>query len=153
MKSMIVKVSTGDPSWPLARQTPGSSGTWGDYRFVINKKIEKCDAWVVFGSLLKPEQTICPTNRMILITTEPETVKTYNNKFVNQFSLVSSCQSKIQHPNIVANHPPIPWMVGGKFSVETKTWSRTFTKNYDELRRMKSIKKNKLLSFITSNKK
>jgi hypothetical protein len=132
-----IKVTTQHPNWPLVRQAPNSSGIWEDYQFFINQDINECDYWIVCDGLLKEEKVLCPPNNTILITWEPPTIKTYSQKFIDQFATIVTCQKDIKHPNIIYSQQAHPWFVN---------------KTYDELKGIKEIKKNKLLSIVTSNK-
>lgn len=141
-----------DPDWPLLRQTPGSKGIWGNCQFFLNQDIDDCDFWVIYEGLFKPEKARCPKANIILITAEPPSVKNYHTKYLEQFGCVLTCHRNLPHPNIVLTQQALPWMVGGKFLKESKTWEKEFTKNYDELIAINEYKKDKLLSIILSKK-
>lgn len=147
-----IKLTTPFPEWPLVRQTPGSKGIWGDCQFFVNQDIEECDFWVVYEGLFKPEKTVCSPENTILITSEPPTVKKYLSKYVSQFATLITCHREIQHPNVIYMQQCLPWMVGGRFVKETKTWESNFSKDYDELIDLQDYKKDKLLSIILSKK-
>ncbi|MBD2655390.1 hypothetical protein H6G45_18255 [Synechocystis sp. FACHB-383] len=132
-----VKVTTQHPNWPLLRQTPNSSGIWKDYQFFINQDINECDYWIVCDGLLKEETVRCPYENTILVTWEPPTIKTYSQKFIDQFATVVTCQKDIKHPNIIYSQQAHPWFVN---------------KTYDELKKTREIQKAKLLSIVTSDK-
>lgn len=68
---ITVKLTTSSPEWPLFRQTPASSGIWGNCRFYLNEKVEECDFWVVYEGL-----------------SEPPHIKPYNQRFLKQFGMV-----------------------------------------------------------------
>ena len=148
-----IKITTNFSYWPLERQTPNWSGKWGNCEFYINKPIPKCDYWVVVGGLSNRESTKCQVDNTIFITTEPPIIKKYNNKFLQQFNKIVSCDRDINHSNIVFCQQALPWMVGGKYKKETKNWSKNFKKDYDELIKINNYKKNKLISIILSKKK
>lgn len=81
-----VKVSTSFPGWPLARQTPGASSVWGDYRFMIDQPIEECDWWVVYEGPLKVEHAHCPPENTVFISSEPPSLARYPRPFLEQFA-------------------------------------------------------------------
>lgn len=132
-----VKLTTQHPQWPLKRQTPGSSGIWGDFRFHINEDIESCDVWIVLEGLLTPESTICSPDSTVLITWEPPTFRTYPRNFLKQFAHVISCHRNLHHYSVNHSQQAHPWFVN---------------KSYDELLIQSPTIKSKLLSIISSNK-
>jgi len=147
-----IKVSTSSPNWPLIRQTPDHSGIWKNCKFYINEDMPECDYWVVYDNLQKKEKSICQKENTILITGEPVSVKSYNKKFIKQFNTVITSQTNLKHQNIINQQQSLPWMVGGKFIKETKSWGKNFSKDYNELKLTKTPKKNKLISIISSSK-
>ena len=58
------------PHWPLARQTPGQSGRFGDCQFHINCDVESCDYFVVLEDLITRQTTRCPPDNTLLVTFE-----------------------------------------------------------------------------------
>ena len=147
-----VKVSTSFPEWPLERQTPNRSRQWGNRQFYINEPIDACDYWVVYDGLRNEERARCPRENTIFITGEPPAVKKYNQKFLNQFAMIITCQREIAHPNVIYSQQALQWMVGGRYQKETHSWAAEFTKDYDELTSIKDYKKDKLISIILSKK-
>jgi hypothetical protein len=145
-----VKLTTSFPAWPLLRQTPGWRGEWDGYKFYVNDDaIVDCDYWVVYDGLLKPETAICPNDNIIFIASEPPDIKHYSSNFLNQFSLVISCDNTIHHPNNLIEQQSLPWMVGirqlhGKY--ETLLDFDTLDSSTN------NIVKQKLLSVICSTK-
>src|SRR3954454_668238 len=108
----IVKLTTPFPEWPLARQTPGGLGIWGDYKFQINVPVEQCDYWVVYEGLLREESSICRPECTLLITAEPPNVKTYRQTFVDQFGALRSAHRYLKHRHKTTSHAALPWHVG-----------------------------------------
>src|SRR5688572_23858911 len=126
-----VKITFPYPSWDLIRQTPNSSGEWGNYKFYINEDIEECDYWVVFNYLLhETESTICSPRNTIFLTGEATSIQSYDSNFMNQFEHVITCQRRIQHKNITYFHQGHPWHVGRKQSFHK---DQGFSKSYSEL--------------------
>jgi hypothetical protein len=111
----IIKVSNNYPNWPLLRQTPGSLGIWGGHQFLVNQNVEHCDAWVVLEGIDKPESTICPPEKVILLATEPPAIKNYHKKWLSQFSAVSSYQKNIVPGRLLKRNPTLPWWVGKSY--------------------------------------
>src|SRR5262245_15293756 len=93
-----VKLSTGPFPWPLFRQTPGRAGRWGDCVFHHNEPVEECDAWVVYGDVIRRlESTRCPRANTVFVTTEPLSVQRYPAAYLAQFAAVVSCHPDIPH--------------------------------------------------------
>ncbi len=152
----IIKVSQGHLTWPFLRQTPGSSGKWGNYAFVFNQDIKECDAWVVIGDILDyKETTMCPSNRTLLINEEPPTMRGYPEKYLSQFAIVATCGgSNFRHPGVKEVFPLQAWYIGvkqGELHVPHKNDAIRFT--YDDLKVLEPPPKSKLLSVIYSDKK
>lgn len=144
-----VKLTTSFLDWPLPRQTPNSSARWGNCQFFINNDIEECDYWVVYDHLPVTEETVCPPDNVVLMTSEPPSVKRYDRSFLSQFAVVLTCDPDVAHPNMIRSHPASPWHVGRK---TLANGTSSFSKNYDELVTIGSFEKKKLLSVISSNK-
>lgn len=150
-----VKLTSNFPYSPFPRQTPESSGRWGDYQFYINDDTRECDWWVVYEGLNKSETANCPKDRTILITDEPPTIKKYDQKFLDQFHLIITCQRNLKHPNVINTQKAHPWMVGCSFALGSKSsLEQECTKSYDELKAMRlPLPKTKLISIVSSGKK
>lgn len=119
------------------RQTPASSGEWGDFQFFINEKIDKCDYWVVFDRLPKKESAKCLRENLIFIAGESSSIKKYDEKFLNQFSKIITCQRGIKHPKTYHMAPGHSWFP---------------KKSYDELCGNDKVEKSRLISVVVSNK-
>ena len=146
-----VKITTPFPDWPLIRQTPNKSGKWKNIQFYVNDdSIDKCDFFVVYDGLNKENILRCNSKNTLFITGEPETVKKYNSSFLNQFSYVITSQKNIKHKGLILSQQSLMWMVGGNYS--NGKWKSEFTKDYDELKKINTYTKNKLISVILSNK-
>lgn len=145
-----VKLTFPYPEWNLVRQTPASSGQWGDFAFHINKPVPKCDFWFVFNHLKDPQEiTECSPKNVVLLTGEPAQIQLYNQNFLNQFGTLITCQRNIKHPNVHYYHQGHPWFVGAKYEDGRYT---EFQKSYDELKETVSVPKTKCISIITSDK-
>lgn len=148
----MIKVKLSFPSleWPIAQQTPNSSGVWNNCQFFINTSIKRCDYWVVYEGLTKKkERTVCPRENTILITAEPPTIKEYNQQFLNQFNTVITCHQNIKHKNPVFQQQGLPWHVGRR---QKNHINLSFSKDYDELMSIHHFHKDKLISVISSAK-
>lgn len=135
----IYKVKLTFPyDWPIMRQTPHWTGKWGNYEFLLNDTINKCDFWVIFSKYKLIKETCdCPPENVIFMPCEPFPVAQFSKSFLKQFALIITCQKEIKHSNVSYNLGGLPWFVG---------------KSYDELMAMPPVKKSKKISVITSNK-
>lgn len=151
-----VKVSTPFPQIPIARQTPGGKGIWGNYEFITEDSPEKADWWVVIDGLKNEETCICPEGNTLLVTFETEFTKIYNPKFLRQFGWVITSQQVIKHPRVIHKQQGHLWHVGwfGTGSgVDPKDFKKVFT-TYDELKAIDTTKipKEDALSIVISTK-
>jgi hypothetical protein len=149
----MIKVKFSSPSkWPWLRQTPGRKGIWGNCQFIMGDEDQEFDYWFVHEGTVGIERAKCPRENVIFITGEPPGIKTYNPFFLRQFSQVVSHQPMILHNNVTHWQPGLPWMVGAKYIKNERRWSEEYTKDYDELKAIRSVHKDKTISVITSNK-
>ena len=118
---LTVKVTTQHPAWPLLRQTPGASGVWGRYRFVINETVERCDYWVVCDGLVEDESCVCaPENTLFLTWEPPSGVRPpYSRRFLTQFSAVLTCHPGLRHRGVRYGQQGHPWFVGKDYDTLT----------------------------------
>ena len=110
---ITVKLST-STTMPLIRQTPHFSGIFNNIRFVENEEIESCDYWVVYDDIRSDEEVMVPQKNTLLITGEPPCIKTYDKKFINQFSTIITSHRNLNHSNVINYQPGLPWHVGRK---------------------------------------
>jgi hypothetical protein len=151
---ITVRLTSEYPKVPLERQTPGSLGIWGNYKFIIDQPTEKADWWVVLGDLPEKQTTICPKENTIFINQETEHIRTYRKDFTDQFATVITCQRPLNHPHKIYTQQAHLWHVGwfGSGSgVDPKDYKKMFT-TYDQLKAITDIPKTKLLSNVTSSK-
>ena len=90
MKKIIVKLSFEWDKRQVETQTPNNSTEWSKCKFHINKKIKKCDYWVVYGTAKKSETVICPKENTLLISNEPPCFLC-KKSFTDQFANIISC--------------------------------------------------------------
>lgn len=115
-----------------------------DIEFVVNpeEKDEVFDYWIIFNYLRNwvPQTTICPKQNTIFIAVEPYDVACYVSGFLRQFGVVIAFQDYIIKKIPQARlYPPLSeWFV---------------EQNFDYLNQTNEIKKTKLISIISSNKK
>lgn len=125
------------PDFPILRQTPGYSSKWGNYEFFLDRVSEDYDFLVVFSYQPEEIRIKCSRENTIFVTGEPPSIQTFNIEFLRQYNHIISCQRNIDHPNLFLNQQGLPWHV---------------KKSYDQLKKIRKIKKTKNISVITSNK-
>lgn len=141
-----VKVSSRIDMRPFLNQFPNGKTVWGDCEFCINDDTDVCDYWVIYENLAGKETAYCPPDNVIFISGEPPSVKTYNKAFLKQFGTVITCHTDLQHPNIIHEQQALPWHLGWNYC------DKSFVQDYDSLSSEMTVKKEKLLSVICSNK-
>lgn len=146
-----VKLSTDFPYEPIIRQTPNSSGRWGDFEFIIDRDINECDYWVVYNDLLRAETAVCPPQNTIFITAEPPDIRGYKTEFIRQFARVVTFHQHLPHPRLILSQPGLNWHVG-RVLTDIPNRQSIVNKTYDDFKRMHYFAKPKLISLMTSSK-
>lgn len=125
--------------FPILRQTPKSSGKWGNYQFIIDGSLKECDFWIVYSDYkLKNETVKCNPKNVIFMPAEAyHTSPRFSQNFLDQFGAIITVQRELKHKNIIYMHNANPWYVN---------------KTYDELNSIKKVTKTKLISVISSDK-
>jgi len=121
--------------------------------FLINTPTTRCDAWIVYQGLFRPETTLCPRENTILFTYEPPELHEHQDRFLQQFAKVVTCHRSIQHPGVIYRHQAQPWLAGVRRSSQQNIhqgFGVQFT--FDDFVAMKPLPKTKLLSVLCSNK-
>ncbi len=123
----------------------------GRYRFLVGEDVKEADFWVVQGKGVREGETchVAPENTIVL-TTEPQSVLVYPDKYLKQFGLVCTCQEGTRHPNLHLGPAILPWFIGFDERRENDD-DFSATLDYEALKAMHPEKK-KLISVITSNK-
>ncbi len=140
MKLKIINFITGDGSAKLnnylMKLTKNSNGIFQNCLFHFNSEIKEYDYLVVFETLTKKIK-LNKNTVSIYIAGESTAIKKYDQKFLDQFDHIITCQKRIKHKSVYYRSPGHTW-----FSDKT----------YDELLNIRNIKKEKLLSIVVSNK-
>ncbi len=143
-----VKLTSAFKGIDVIRQTPNRSGVWGNCKFYLNEDVEECDWWFTHGALLEKETAMCPKDRTVLWLCEPETIKHYDRNYIRQFHTVRTCQTNLQHPNIVLDQLASVWFIGSW--TNPQTGKKEFS-SFEDLQKPVGGK-TKLLSIATSSK-
>ena len=143
-----VKLTTPFPKEPIRRQTPGRRGVWDNCQFLVNQAVEECDFWVVYEGLIEKERTHCPSENTIFITGEPPGTRKYRPRFLQQFGAVITCHRNLQHPRVIYTQQGLPWHIGRR--VDNTAREYPYSLGYDELKSISDLRKDQLISVISS---
>lgn len=132
---------TTDHCWPYLRQTPNGNGEWGGFKFYSDsnsRENDRFDFWVVLDNLDVPVKKIrVKKDNILLVAMEPPSVRRYSGRFINQFSVLITCQEQIIHEGKMLYPQGQPWFVN---------------KTFDQLSNISKVEKSKKMSLIVSNK-
>ncbi len=81
-KKIKVKISCLHDMPPLLRQLPDKSTILGNCEFLINTNERDCDFFFVLHGVERPELAKCPSENVVLVTGEPESVFRYPSKYL-----------------------------------------------------------------------
>lgn len=73
----------------------------------------------------------------------------YPSEFTKQFNTLVTFHRKLKHPHIIYAQPGLPWHVGRKVRNDENI---SFSKDYDELKKIRDFNKNKVISVVVSSK-
>ena len=114
-KKIKVKISCLHDMPPLLRQLPDKSTILGNCEFLINTNERDCDFFFVLHGVERPELAKCPSENVVLVTGEPESVFRYPSKYLKQFGCVLTCQqSLLKKKKTLKSMPASPWFVGAQ---------------------------------------
>jgi Glycosyltransferase family 10 (fucosyltransferase) C-term len=145
-----VRVTTSFPNMPLIRQTPGRTGVWGQFQFIINQPVQDYQFWVLFDRFPERLSGRCAEANTVFISAEPPSLARYSRPFVEQFGTVITCHRSIRGPNVIHSQQALPWQVG--ISGYHVSPSLVAIMGYDELK-TPAFQKKKLISVIASDRR
>jgi hypothetical protein len=117
---MHIRLST-TLKWPISRQIPTSIHASG-IRFSINEPIEKCDAWIIYQGLRRPEQCVVPEGKVFFFCYEPPGLHNYHPRFLRQFDRIISSHVNLNHPDVQIRQQAQPWLAGINFDERTSSY-------------------------------
>lgn len=138
---------------------PASGNVWKNCEFFLNDvSIKTADYWVIIGDVdvAAEECEVDPMN-VILMTGEPSTIKRYDVSadFINQFGRVFTSQENVNHARVFPCRSPLNWWIDGGSPIKSKDefdrWKGDGL-SYDDFKKLREIKKDKVLSVFCSNK-
>ena len=151
---MISRVKISSAYWGWLRFSPMRKGWWENYYFDTRDSLDEYDYWVVLGDMDSSESAICSSDRVFLVVFEPPEIKKgYTDEFLAQFSAVMTCRRDISHGRLIITPPPLPGMMNPHYAGEDgerKIYDQL--KDYDQLKNMSPIQKQKIVSTICSYK-
>ena len=136
MQKKIVKFNT---PWNHSFLKDQINPTITEFQFEIDNDCKECDYWIIWGDLPTMQEkmsVICDPKNVIYMTDEAYVEKTFDPKFLNQFTTVISLRDDISHPNIIKSH-------------EINTWH--LKKKFKEVYNNEPIEKTKLISLVCSD--
>jgi hypothetical protein len=137
--------------WPIERQIPQRWRHDG-IEFVINQPTPACDAWVVYQGMHRPETTMVPPNRLYFFGYEPPGLHRYQQRFLEQFAAVVTCQA-VTHDRVISRHQAQPWLAGvTRNRTDNVHQGFGYRFGYDQLAEMSRPDKPRTLSAVCSNK-
>lgn len=155
----VIKITAGNVDFSnlFLRQTPKLSGNWGENKFVVNEKVEKCDWWIVChnSGLKKPETVMCDPSHIVYVSMEPsESIVNSSMNFLNQFSMLILCDRNIKHRHVIYKNI-ITWWVGIEVSLTrgSHKFSKKIKYDYDQFQVQLPPNKMDRISIIVSGKK
>lgn len=110
---------------------------WNNYQFYFKNDQKTYDFVIVFNGVQQVEKVNCSKGGLIFITGESKSIKQYNQKFLNQFDHIVTCQEQINHNHKILTHHGYPWHV---------------EQNYTHLKAIQSVEKTDDIILISSNK-
>jgi len=126
---MRIRVSTAFPHWPLKLQSPSGSGVWDGVEFLVDQEVDRADGWIVFEGVREVQSTVCPGERVVLVTFEPPAIKSYDPRYTRQFARVLTCHA-MDHGGLILGQQCLPWHYGRNVSGEGDD---RFLESYDSL--------------------
>jgi hypothetical protein len=131
----------------ILRQTPAAQGCWGDFRFVTDPEHTDLNGCVVYDDLLEPLELVCPLENTLLITGEPESLRSYRSRFTHQFDQVWTSHKSVQHARKIRRNEAQHWHYG---LYAGQAHGRSL--DFDDLASLPRPKKLKRMSVICSAK-
>ncbi len=153
-------IASSDGSNPMITKfLPGRKNIWKNCEFFWNdKSVKKADYWFVIGDVFDAQESCeVDANNLILMTSEPPSIRRYDTseEFVKQFGRIATCHSDFRYGKFFSSKPPINWWIDAgnpiKTQVEFDEWNGAGL-GYDDFKKLREIKKEKLLSVFCSAK-
>lgn len=117
------------------------------YVFHINSKEDIVwDCVIVYEDIDYPVEVKCRKGGLVFYSGEPPMVKVYSANFLNQYDHIITSHRRNKHKNVHSMQQSLPWYYG--FDYNTKSISASF----EEIERMPQPRKERKISFITSNR-
>jgi len=155
MTDIKVKFMTRNAHRVWLRQLPGNGRGWNRCHFTFDPDATHYDWLVVYDDLppaqferrsRRRENLRCWPQHTVLVTTEPPTIKLYDQAYTNQFAHILTSQPAwaLPHPGRIFSQPSLQWFYGIGDASEIP---------FDELIQGGPVEKSKVISTVCSNKK
>jgi hypothetical protein len=105
------------------------------------------DMVVVYEDIQELKKIKCSSGGLIFISGEPEESRNYCKQFLEQFDVIVTSQTRLNHKKIILYQQSLPW----HFSLDHN--KQIFKYDYQGLYNLKVPKKKSKISLISSNKK
>ncbi|MHA7775264.1 glycosyltransferase family 10 domain-containing protein [Roseibium sp. M-1] len=145
---LIAGFTSSSKNWHWDRQFPALKPVWDEVEFVFEGDFRTCDIVFVYDGI---QEDLCgklKAKRSAFIAGEPESVKTYNGDFLNQFDFVLTTDRSTNHPNASYGQLALPWHLGA-WSASHELLDKPM--QYDDFVDWRP-EKTKTLSVVSSNK-
>jgi hypothetical protein len=128
---ITVRVTTSFPDWPLHRQTPGGTGVWGRYRFVIDRPVDEYDFWVFYEAPLEVEHGSCAPENVVFFSGEPLIYRDYPDSYLDQFATLVLAHRYVKHRDARFTQAGLPWHLGANYRTATPALTYDDLRSYD----------------------
>lgn len=142
-----ILLSASFPSELILRQTPGGTGRWDEFEFIVESQDQPLDGWVVYDNLQSPMQELCAPQNTLFISGEPESLRRYRSRFTSQFGHVWTSHRSIRHSSLTIRNEAQHWHYGLNPSSVHATQM-----GFDQLAALPRPEKKELISVICSSK-
>ena len=108
----MIKIAfiTINSDWPWKRQLPLGNSIFNGVEFFV--PVEGANIIFVFNGLPTTKISLQPHQLIVFIASEPEFLKKYNTKFLDQFDAVITSDRGTSHPLSLFTNSCAPWHVG-----------------------------------------
>lgn len=142
----MININIISPIADLFKKQLASDWETKGYRFCFNSKEDIIwDSVVVYENIHESYNIKCRKEGLFFISGEPPIVKVYTQAFINLFDHIISSHN-LKHSNNHRDQQALPWFFGYNFKTETSSYS------FDQISQMDIPQKEKVISFITSNR-
>lgn len=122
-RRLRVKLLSNLPEAIWLHQFPHNEPVWQNCEFIFERDARDYDWLLVYDDLparrgeakkTTREDLACPRSQTLLVTTEPDSVKSYGGDYTRQFGAVLTSQppAALPHPGRIYSQPALHWFYG-----------------------------------------